>query len=336
MVSAQLEGISNIISKLSTNSNIGNNQKLIIENIEDKMRENELDIYDIKSNPINNSDKINIYIEMEPCSGNNPCQNQIIKLLSREFKSNFRLIKSECGNKLKDNPCGLLYGQQGDLSLEVTTRQLRQKNVSGDTYLYKQLGNGKDMIVLSDGMGVGVNAARESNAAVNLLERIIKAGFDQELAIEIINSALFLRNNDENFTTLDIMFFDTFSGKVIFNKIGSASSFIKRDWKVEQIKPDSLPIGILEHVEITENTKELEKDDFVIMFSDGVFDAIETDLDKEEWFKRLLQNSSFDLPGQLADYILDTVRKKGNINDDITIIVFKVKENNKKSRKFDV
>jgi stage II sporulation protein E len=198
------------------------------------------------------------------------------------------------------------------------------------------LGNGKDMIVLSDGMGVGVNAARESNAAVNLLERIIKAGFDQELAIEIINSALFLRNNDENFTTLDIMFFDTFSGKVIFNKIGSASSFIKRDWKVEQIKPDSLPIGILEHVEITENTKELEKDDFVIMFSDGVFDAIETDLDKEEWFKRLLQNSSFDLPGQLADYILDTVRKKGNINDDITIIVFKVKENNKKSRKFDV
>jgi serine phosphatase RsbU (regulator of sigma subunit) len=72
------------------------------------------------------------------------------------------------------------------------------------------------------------------------------------------------------------------------------------------------------------------------MFSDGVFDAIETDLDKEEWFKRLLQNSSFDLPGQLADYILDTVRKKGNINDDITIIVFKVKENNKKSRKFDV
>ena len=336
MVSAQLEGISNIIEKLSTHSNIGTKQELMLENIKEKMGKNEFKVYDINSYPRNNSDIGNIYMEIEPCSGNNPCQKQIIKLLSSELKSNFRLIKKECGNKLKDNPCKLIYGEQGNLNLEVAIRQLPREGICGDNYKYKQLGSGQNMIALSDGMGIGVNAAKESKAAVNLLERIVEAGFNEKLAIEIINSALFLRNNDDKFTTLDIAFFDTFSGEITFNKIGSASSFIKKEWKVEEVKPDSLPIGILEQVEATENTKLLEKNDFVIMFSDGVFDAINTDLEKELWFKRLLQNTSFDKPGQLADYIMDTVRKKGNIDDDMTIIVFKVKEISKKSRKFDV
>ena len=336
MVSAQLEGISNIIAKLSTHSNIGENQELMMENVKEKMQKNELDIYNIESYPANNSDKLNIYMETEPCSGNEPCQNQIIRLLTSELKSNFRLLDKECGSKLKDTPCKLVYGEQGNLYLEVAIRQLPREDVAGDTYLYKQLGSGQDMIALSDGMGVGARAARESKAAVNLLERIVEAGFDQGLAIDIINSALFLRKNDDKFTTLDIAFFNTFSGEIIFNKIGSASSFIKRGWKVEEVKPDSLPIGILEHVEITENKKILEKGDFIIMFSDGVFDAVDVNLTKEDWFKQLLQNSSFDKADQMADYILDTVSQKGNIEDDMTMIVCKVKEFSKKSRKFEV
>ena len=101
------------------------------------------------------------------------------------------------------------------------------------------------MVVLSDGMGVGEKAASESQAAINLLESIIDAGFVPDLAIRTVNSALYLRNREESFTTLDICLFDTFSGKAVFSKIGAVDTYIKRGWELIRIESASLPAGIL-------------------------------------------------------------------------------------------
>ncbi len=188
------------------------------------------------------------------------------------------------------------------------------------------MGSKSVLIALSDGMGVGEKAARESQAAINLLERIIDAGFDQDLAIKTINSALYLRNQEESFTTLDIGFFNTFTGEMVFNKIGAVASYIKRGWEVIQFKSASLPVGILNKIETSSKTIQLKDDDFIVMITDGVLDNKAELNDKEEWFKQVLHNSSFDQPQDMADYLQEVVNDEREQVDDMTIVVIKAKE----------
>ncbi|MFW6269477.1 MAG: SpoIIE family protein phosphatase [Bacillota bacterium] len=327
MVAEQLAGISSIIEQFSRDTSTANNQNFSLENIENKIEEF-TDIYNISFNTGKDIDRVSFKIEIDSCAGNNLCENIVKNILNAKFDYDFRLLEKHCGNKLKDEPCSLVYGPRGNYNLNVTVVQQSLSNqVSGDSYLYKSLPDGKDLVVLSDGMGVGQEAARESGIAVKLFESIIDVNFEEDVAIDTVNSALFLRQDKDNFTTLDIGFFDSFSGELNLKKIGAVSSFIKRGWDVKEIKASSLPAGILENIQVTNEKEKLHPGDFLIMLTDGVLDAKTEINNKEDWFKQILQNSSFDKPGDLAEYIMDTIiDNKKEINDDMTLLVAKVEQ----------
>jgi stage II sporulation protein E len=334
IVSEQLAGISDIIQQFSHSTKLTLQNNLSLGNIKERALKGGIDIYDIELDSNLNPSGLNLAVKMEPCSGNNPCQDQVIKLLNHEYQANFRILKKKCGNILKDESCQLLYGTVGPYRLNLFfVQKALSGNISGDALLNKPLRDGKDLIVLSDGMGVGKKAAQESKAAINLLEKIIDAGFDQELAVKTINSALYLRSQDENFTTLDIAIFNTFTGEITFSKIGAVASYIKRDWELIEVDTSSLPVGILDNIEISSRSYQLQVNDFVIMVTDGILEA-RPDMD---WFKQLLQTSSFDQPGELADYVFEVISNdKEVIKDDMTIVVFKIEEISQKRRKFKV
>lgn len=334
IVSEQLSGIGSIIKGFSSSAKLTLKDNPSLEHIKEKARRAGIEIYDIEENTSLNIPMVNLKVKMEPCTGNEPCKDVFLPLLESEFGYSFRILKGECGSKLKDRPCEILYGPRGRFELDMTVIQRPLSgNIPGDSYLYKPLKDGKDLIALSDGMGVGKKAARESKAALKLLDKIIDAGFDQNLAIKTINSALYLRNQEESFTTLDIGFFDTFTGEITFNKIGAAASFVKKGWHVEVIKSASLPVGILNKIEITSQKVQLSDGDFVIIVSDGVLDIKANIKDKEAWFKQVLQNSSFDKVEDLGEYLNEIIEEQEKlIRDDLTLIVIKAKEISKKSR----
>ena len=91
------------------------------------------------------------------------------------------------------------------------------------------------MLALSDGMGSGLRAAKESKTTINLLENFFEAGFNKEIALKTINSILMLRSSDEMFSTIDLTIFDKYSGEAEFIKIGAVSTFIKTQGKVDVI-----------------------------------------------------------------------------------------------------
>ncbi len=330
IVSRQLSGISKIINQLGKNRNRIYEYNRTLEKIKNKFQKNSLELSSIKLNSSEDLNKISINVELDPCSGNEPCKNRLLYLLNKEFNDNFRILKKECGSKLKDYPCHLVYAPVGNYSIDITVMQKTATEIAGDNYLYKKMKNGKDAIILSDGMGVGKKASTESKTAINLLESFIDADFDQDLALKSINSALFLRNEEENFTTMDICFFDTYTGELEFKKIGAMSSFIKRNWEVKEIKSSSLPAGILKKIDISSKKIKLKENDFVIMITDGVLDVKKDITEKENWFKRIIQNTCFDKPQDMINYIMETVLENcNNIEDDMTIIVFKIDKNKK-------
>ena len=56
----------------------------------------------------------------------------------------------------------------------------------GDTGGSILLDDGRQLLMISDGMGSGEEAAAESSAAISLISRLLEAGFSQETAINML------------------------------------------------------------------------------------------------------------------------------------------------------
>lgn len=197
--------------------------------------------------------------------------------------------------------------------------------VSGDTYASVDLDNGRFAVAVSDGMGNGDRAQKESKAALELLKKLLKAGFDEQLAIKTINSTLLLRSREEMFTTLDMALVDLFSARAEFLKVGSAPSFLCRGGTVRSIAAANVPIGILQDIDVQTIQEQLQNGDVLVLMSDGVFDAPAV-YDKEEWFAERIAGLSTCDPQTIADTLLDAAAEinHGQIDDDMTVVVARV------------
>lgn len=195
--------------------------------------------------------------------------------------------------------------------------------VSGDTYTTMDLGNGRFAIAVSDGMGNGERARRESKAAIELLKKLLKAGFNEKLSIQTVNSTLLLRSKDEMFTTLDMALIDLYTAQTQFLKIGSAPSFILREGHVSTLTGANVPIGILQDIEFQAVTEQLQNDDILIMLSDGVYDAPGQSFDKEVWLRQQIEAMTTRDPEAIADLLLEAAVRvnEGAILDDMTVVV---------------
>lgn len=202
------------------------------------------------------------------------------------------------------------------------------ETVSGDNYAFLESEKGKMTILLSDGTGSGEKASSDSGRVLDLMEKMLEAGYRTETAVSLINSALFAQEEDSNHPTLDICNLDLYLGKCEFMKVGGALSFLKRDRKVEEIKSDNLPLGIFQNIEVPVFSKTLRDGDYIIMMTDGVLDAFGVD-DYEEVLAEAIGEITEQNPGEIAERLLHLAihMAGGHIYDDMTIIVAGVWEN---------
>lgn len=200
--------------------------------------------------------------------------------------------------------------------------------VSGDNYAFLESEKGKMGILLSDGTGSGEKASRDSERVLDLMEKMLEAGYRTETAVSLINSALFARGEDSNHPTLDICSLDLYLGKCEFIKVGGAVSFLKRDRKVEEISVGNLPLGIFQNIEVQAISKNLRDGDYVILMTDGVLDAFGEE-DYEEMLAEAIGEITEQNPGEIAEKLLRLAihMSGGHIYDDMTIIVAGVWEN---------
>lgn len=213
-----------------------------------------------------------------------------------------------------------------DVQTAVATVARDGRTVSGDSYSNVDLGNGRFAVVVSDGMGNGERARYESKTAVDLLKQMMRAGFDEQLAIQTVNSALLLRSREEMFTTLDLALIDLYSAEGQLLKVGSAPSFVKRGKTVRSIRGANVPIGILQDIEVQSIHEQFLDGDLLILMSDGVYDAPNQSHDHDEWLRRQISRLETDDPQAVADTLLESVIRlnEGDIHDDMTVVVARV------------
>ena len=195
------------------------------------------------------------------------------------------------------------------------------RRISGDSFSMLDLPGGKQGVILSDGMGAGEAAYRESVMVVELLEELLNAGFPEETALQMLNTALVTGREEVRFSTIDMSLFDLYSGKCQFIKAGASMTFIKRENKVEMIKSTSLPIGVVPNLEIAQTECDLSDGDLVIMVTDGVMDALPVG-EQEFLMKMIIEGTVKTSPKEIAQYILEQVMEcSGEIPmDDMTVL----------------
>lgn len=198
--------------------------------------------------------------------------------------------------------------------------------VSGDSSLTAPVGAGRYLVALSDGMGAGREAARESQRALELLHGLLLAGYRPEPAVQTTNLALALKQATDWFATLDVAVLDLHTGRTDFLKLGAAPALIKRGHHVQIIRTEAPPAGILGTVALEPELRVLRPGDYVVLVSDGLWDRGRSQPGDGQWLAEYLATHEPPGPGALAEAVLARALEGGPAEpgDDMTVVAVQV------------
>ena len=267
--------------------------------------------------------------------------------VKKDFKENYsinlcvKIINHQLIYKIRDIIANILninleikevsnFSMEGFLKIELNEINdykflygIYQLNYSeegnGDSYLIFE-NNNYMIYCLSDGMGVGKSAQEESRFTLKLLKGILETGMDLRNGIMLINSLLKVKNRFDMYATLDLVSINKRNLKSHFFKNGAMHSYIfsNVEDKLVEVNTSSLPIGIVDNINSYDFSFKLRKDDFVIMFSDGIKENIDS---FEQFFKSIKSYNCQIIAHELATKFKNEVEE-----DDVSVLVIKIEK----------
>lgn len=291
-----------------------NNYKLVKDNSEDDLEQ----IVKVL-NSIYRINKLNTIWKHKEASNKKVLANQLGGV-SKVISSLAEDIKTEEKEEKLNQKYKLIIGTAS------TTKN--KSEVSGDSSITTKLHDGKYMIAISDGMGSGEKAKKSSSTVIQMLKRLLTTGFEKDVSIGLINSAVNLNSNEETYATIDISIINLSNGNIEFVKNGACPTFIKSGKKVETIKAVSFPAGVLDKIDLVVYDKDLKENDIIVMCSDGIIESNTEYKNKEVWLKELIENMNTDDVQKMSDIILQEAIDNGFgiAKDDMTVIVTKIQK----------
>lgn len=193
----------------------------------------------------------------------------------------------------------------------------------GDCLDYFNDGFGKTYAIVCDGMGTGGRAAVDGNMAASVMGRLLRSGLSADSSLQIVNSALMVKSEDESLSTLDLTGVDLYTGRVTLKKAGAPATFVRKNGRVMVREMPSLPVGILNGVKFSSDAVNLSSGDMVVMVSDGVITG------DEKWLEKLIRSWNEGSTQELARAVVDeAIKRRGDSpDDDITALAIRITDN---------
>ncbi len=217
----------------------------------------------------------------------------------------------------------LLEAEPLAVSVGIAALKKKGEKVSGDKGSYFKTDAGVLCVLLSDGMGCGDEAAKDSTQVVSILEKFLRSGVDPAVAMKILNSVMLLRGPDTwGFATVDLMCVDLFSGETCFYKYGAAPSYVKNGKNIRRIKGETLAAGLTDGEGIAPDIvrMRLKPGCTAVIASDGVI----ADSD-DGWLKDILAEDYDDMKS-LARKVIKAAENCYGTEDDMTVLTVRVEE----------
>lgn len=265
--------------------------------------------------------------------------NRMRKILIRgaevdAAKVTFETMRSDLGEM-----CGRELGfpsfeVEGSVSTMTLTSKRKiavlsaQNNVSADGGIsgdsVNLFSNKKDYFyaLISDGMGSGKEAALTSGLCSVFLEKMLRAGNRAATSLRMLNNMIASRAQDstkECSSTVDLLELDLMSGEGAFLKSGAAPSFVVRGKVVRRLQAGTVPIGILNTLDVQKTDFLLRAGDTVVMVSDGI---LQND-DDGEWLTAYLSGAAAQTPQEIVYQICRRCAEK-DTRDDCSVVALRI------------
>lgn len=202
------------------------------------------------------------------------------------------------------------------------------KEVGGDFYDFFFVDDTHLCFVIADVSGKGVPAALFMAMSMTAIKATARYGLPPEEALFNVNNELARENDSCMFVTTFFGILDTESGELIYANGGhNPPLHLKRDGTIDWLPtPGSLIVGVIEDAPYQRQHLQLEPGDSLFLYTDGVTEAMNTELDL--FSDKRLEHDLANLQGNgikdVVDGMLVNIRNftnKAPQSDDITMMI---------------
>ena len=214
--------------------------------------------------------------------------------------------------------------------IDIAASMEAAKDVGGDFYDFFRIDEDHIGFVIADVSGKGVPAAIFMAVCRTLIRATgIKGGAPSE-CITYTNDLLVEESVSDMFVTVFYGIYHLKTGEVVYTNAGHNPPYVvKADGSIKNLPlSKNLVTGIVEGYQYTEETLQLEHGDTLLLYTDGVTEAIDTESKEygEERLKNLLRQSAQASCQELIDMVKADVKSFAGDeeqSDDITLLAIK-------------
>ena len=158
--------------------------------------------------------------------------------------------------------------------LESAVRLRPAREISGDIYDIFEHKEGQTFIAMGDVSGKGAAAALYGGLVSGLLRMLAPRRRRPAELLKALNDALIERRVESRYVTLCVLLWDPITRQIVMANAGALPPLICRSNEIVKVRVEGVPLGLLASREYEEVPFQLQPDDLLVLYSDGITDHI--------------------------------------------------------------
>ncbi|MCC2379737.1 fused response regulator/phosphatase [Bacillus wiedmannii] len=209
--------------------------------------------------------------------------------------------------------------------IKIEASYLPSFKLAGDMYYWYKIDENRYGIILLDVMGHGISASLVCMFISSVLRETIKCLIDPELVIKDLNKYMTLLHNENDnipyYFTAIYLVVDTEKRTIEYVNAGHPSGYVLVDEaNVVELNRGSCAVGFFDEIKVKKTVIPFEKNAQIVLFTDGVLEAIANDeFESEEKLRAFTERKWGDLEEEIEGFYKEEQKKEQS--DDMCLIM---------------
>ncbi|MET3197990.1 fused response regulator/phosphatase [Bacillus cereus] len=209
--------------------------------------------------------------------------------------------------------------------IKIEASYLPSFKLAGDMYYWYKIDENRYGIILLDVMGHGISASLVCMFISSVLRETIKSLIDPELVIKDLNKYMTLLHNENDdipyYFTAIYLVVDTEKRTIEYVNAGHPSGYVLVDeTNMVELNRGSCAVGFFDEIKVKKTVIPFEKNAQIVLFTDGVLEAIANDeFEAEEKLRTFTERKWGDLEGKIEGFYKEEQKKAQS--DDMCLIM---------------
>ncbi|HFJ9439159.1 MULTISPECIES: fused response regulator/phosphatase [Bacillus] len=209
--------------------------------------------------------------------------------------------------------------------IKIEASYLPSFKLAGDMYYWYKIDENRYGIILLDVMGHGISASLVCMFISSVLRETIKSLIDPELVIKDLNKYMTLLHNENDdipyYFTAIYLVVDTEKRTIEYVNAGHPSGYVLVDeTNMVELNRGSCAVGFFDEIKVEKTVIPFEKNAQIVLFTDGVLEAIADDeFESEEKLRAFTERTWGDLEEEIEGFYKEEQKKAQS--DDMCLIM---------------